>query len=165
MSQHLNNALAAALAPQPPRLVWQFRQEGYWWLFRDLDTRHPQWSSLYGVYIVTASMNVLKVGQGWIMDRLYRHQGDTRIADPKHGVISVAWAQVSTQYVDGVERYLADELSPLIGDAYPDVKPIAVNLPLPFVSGHDRMVQALMNQYRAREAIGRNPYLNLLRTP
>ena len=46
-----------------------------------------------------------------------------------YGGLWVTWAAVLPADLNGVERYLADQFKPLIGDRHPDVKPIPVNLP------------------------------------
>lgn len=87
-----------------------------------------------GVYIIWHEGNpgrVVYVGQGApIADRLGAHRNDTRItAYRKHGTLRVTWASVPAAQRDGVERYLADKWSPLVGDAHPNVQGIAVNSP------------------------------------
>jgi hypothetical protein len=65
-----------------------------------------------------------------IKDRLSAHRNDKEIlAHKANGTLHVTWAEVPAAYRNGVERYLADLLDPLVGDAFPDVRPIAVNSP------------------------------------
>lgn len=86
-----------------------------------------------GVYIIWHGGNpgkVVYVGQGApVADRLADHQKDARIQAYAGKGLYVTWASVSATQRDGVERYLADEWNPLVGDAHPDVNPIAVNSP------------------------------------
>jgi len=87
-----------------------------------------------GVYIIWHAgdpSRVIYVGQGGpISDRLAAHRKDARIlAYRKHGTLRVTWATISAGQRDGVERYLADQWSPLLGDAHPNATPIAVNSP------------------------------------
>jgi hypothetical protein len=88
-----------------------------------------------GVYIIWHEGNpgrVVYVGQGApIATRLAAHRNDTRIqAYAQDGTLRVTWASVPRAADrDGVERYLADKWLPLVGDAHPDVDPIAVNSP------------------------------------
>lgn len=51
------------------------------------------------------------------------------LAYKKNGGLFVTWASVSATQQDGVERYLADQWPPLVGDVFPDVAPIVVNSP------------------------------------
>lgn len=86
-----------------------------------------------GVYIIWHEGNpgrVVRVGQGDIKQRLMVHRVDPEILQyEKAGTLRVTWASVSAAQQDGVERYLAEKWSPLVGDAFPDVAPIAVNSP------------------------------------
>lgn len=87
-----------------------------------------------GVYIIWHAGNparVVRVGQGDIAARLTAHKNDSKITQyAQRGTLYVTWASVPRQADrDGVERYLADTWNPLVGDAFPDVAPIAVNSP------------------------------------
>jgi hypothetical protein len=86
-----------------------------------------------GVYIIWHEGNpgrVVRLGQGDIADRLGDHRRDNEILTyDKFGTLRVTWATVSAAQRDGVERYLADQWPPLVGDAFPDAEPIAVNSP------------------------------------
>ena len=83
------------------------------------------------VYVVIwksgSDNKVVYVGQGDVADRIADHRREPTIT--RHGPMNVTWAAVSQQYRDGIERYLANEYSPLEGDHHPNVTPIAVNLP------------------------------------
>ncbi len=83
-----------------------------------------------GVYVIWQRDKdgaVVKVGQGNIKDRLTAHRNDSSIT--KYGELSVTWAVVDRQDLDGVERYLGNRYSPIVAQRFPDVPPIAVNLP------------------------------------
>lgn len=86
-----------------------------------------------GVYVIWHEGNpsrVVRIGQGDIATRLGAHRRDAAIlAYKKYGKLRVTWAAVPAHQLDGVERYLANTWSPLIGDAFPDVAPLAVNSP------------------------------------
>ena len=87
-----------------------------------------------GVYIIWHDGNparVVRLGQGVIRDRLSAHRNDpAMMAYRAHGTLRVTWASVpSASDRDGVERYLSNTWPPLIGDAFPDVRPIVVNSP------------------------------------
>jgi len=86
-----------------------------------------------GVYIIWHEGNpgrVVRLGQGIIKDRLSMHRADKRVCDHRrYGTLHVTWAAVPLHQRDGVERYLADQWKPLVGDAFPDALPIAVNSP------------------------------------
>ena len=86
-----------------------------------------------GLYLIWHGGNpsrVVRIGQGDIKDRLTAHRADLEIlAYRKSGTLYVTWAAVSAAQRDGVERYLANQWNPLVGDAFPNVLPIAVNSP------------------------------------
>jgi hypothetical protein len=85
-----------------------------------------------GVYIIWHRGNpsrVVYVGQGDIVGRLTSHRGDKRIQAYAAQGLRVTWASVPAAQRDAVERYLADQWKPLVGDAHPNVVPLAVNSP------------------------------------
>ena len=87
-----------------------------------------------GVYVIWhegTPSRVVRVGQGNIVDRLSVHRNDDKITKYRSfGTLRVTWASVPKKADrDGIERYLANHYGPLVGDAWPDVVPIAVNLP------------------------------------
>lgn len=86
-----------------------------------------------GVYVIWHEGNparVVRIGQGDIARRLAAHRQDPAIlAYKRFGRLRVTWAAVPAHQLDGVERYLANSWPPLIGDAFPNVAPLAVNSP------------------------------------
>ena len=89
------------------------------------------WSSgKGGVYIIWSGKGVVYVGQGDFEERFSKHKKDPRIlryVANKH--LYVTWAVVEKGYRNGVERYLADVLEPLVEHHYPNDDPIQVNFP------------------------------------
>jgi len=101
---------------------------GSWCDFLTVNLDHSYFDMRKGVYIIwKAKGPVIKIGQGIIKDRLSVHRNDEAIIS--YNNLFVTWASVSVQNRDGVERYLADRLKPRLGDIFPDVVPIKVNLP------------------------------------
>lgn len=86
-----------------------------------------------GVYVIWHGGQTpwtVRVGQGDIAARLGTHRNDRLITThATKGGLWVTWAAVQAASVDGVERYLADQLQPLVGDRHPAVAPVPVNLP------------------------------------
>jgi hypothetical protein len=86
-----------------------------------------------GVYIIWHTGNpsrVVRIGQGAVADRIAAHRKDPKVlVYKKSGSLRVTWAAVPARQIDGVERYLANSWPPLVGDAFPDVAPLAVNSP------------------------------------
>jgi len=102
------------------------------WL--SLETFNIESVSTIGVYVIWhggQTPRVVYVGQGDVKDRLTSHRSDSRItAYRRSGLLMVTWAEVSrASDRDGVERYLADQLKPLVGDRHPVASPVAVNFP------------------------------------
>jgi hypothetical protein len=101
--------------------------------WHNLDTAILPASNVFGVYVIWHGGNptrVVTVGQGQIANRLNAHRNDKAItAYRQYGGLWVMWAAVPAPHVDGVERFLANHYRPLVGDRYPDVAPIVVNLP------------------------------------
>jgi hypothetical protein len=69
-------------------------------------------------------------GDAWcIRDRLAAHRDDPEVQTYSSYTLFVTWAKVATLSKNGVEAYLANTLNPLVGECFPDVTPIQVNLP------------------------------------
>lgn len=92
----------------------------------------PHFNGMEGVYIIWHGgqhASTVRVGQGIIKERLRAHRLDSEIQAYNNNTLYVTWASVSLDNRDGVEKYLADRLNPLVGDRFPDRQPIPVNLP------------------------------------
>ena len=75
--------------------------------------------------------HAVRVGQGNIIERLTTHRANLAITEFEPAGLFVAWAEVpSEEERNGIERFLGTMLVPLVGDAFPDVAPIEVNLPV-----------------------------------
>jgi len=110
------------------QLSWQKCAGDVWGPFLTVDLAHTHFDSMEGVYIIwQAGGHAIRVGQGFVRDRLADHRTNRNIT--AYNNLLVTWAPVPASYRDGVERYLANVLQPKVGDAFPNVTPIAVNLP------------------------------------
>jgi hypothetical protein len=86
----------------------------------------------YGVYVIWhAGVQpwTVRVGQGSIAERLIAHRADALITAHRGHGLYVTWASVPAAHVNGVENYLANQLQPKVGERFPNVVPISVNLP------------------------------------
>lgn len=112
------------------KLNWVKSTTGNWLSFQGVNLGNV---STEGVYIIWHAGNpgrVVYVGQGDVAARIKAHRDRSDInAYAKHGTLHVTWAAVSVRQRDGVERYLANNWNPLVGEAYPDVTPLVVNSP------------------------------------
>lgn len=114
-------------------IIWKTcGNDGHWCNFKNLTL--PLTGNPSGVYIIWCERNpsrAVRIGQGNISDRLEKHRSNLAILKlGKNRTLRVTWAAVRESQRDGVERYLADQYNPILGDTFPDVAPIPVNLPL-----------------------------------
>lgn len=103
-----------------------------WCQFLTVNLEHAHFSGLEGVYIIWhggQSPWTVYVGQGKIADRLRAHREESAILKYSPHGLFVTWARVNPLQRSGVERFLAERLEPRVGSNYPNVPPIAVNLP------------------------------------
>ena len=109
-------------------LDWKKCQGDIWGPLLTVDLNHTHFNGMEGVYIIwQKGGRVIRIGQGFIRDRLTEHRNNRAIT--AYNDLFVTWAPVVAQYRDGIERYLAETLKPLVGEAFPDAPPIQVNLP------------------------------------
>ncbi len=115
------------------QLQWQKVANGEWGTFSGVDLSHAHFDTMEGVYVVwQGGGRVIRVGQGFVRDRVADHRTNRDIT--AYNNLYVSWAPVARAYRDGVERYLANTLNPVIGDAFPNAIPIPVSLPWPWQS-------------------------------
>jgi hypothetical protein len=112
------------------QVEWQKCDDGNGWC-RLADVNLGSVGDGDGVYIIwTDHGRVLYVGQGKVRDRLRTHRTDPRIQQFSDGGLWVTWAFLADPATrDGVERHLADQFAPSVGEAHPRVFPLAVNHP------------------------------------
>ena len=85
-----------------------------------------------GVYVIWHGGTLprtVRIGQGTVAERLRAHRFESEVLAYKNSGLHVTWAAVAAAQRNGVEKYLADGLHPLVGDASPDVLPSVVNSP------------------------------------
>lgn len=116
-----------------PQVAWTNRQVGEWY---ELDAKSfDGLDDVEGVYIIgskTKSGRVVtvRVGQGNVKERLTEHRNDARVrAYEQLGMLVVTWAMVPETQIDGIETYVARQLQPQVGERFPNVAPVEVNLP------------------------------------
>lgn len=114
-------------------LTWNKCEGNQWCPFLTVNLQHPSFRGVTGVYIIWhggQNPSTVYVGSGDIADRLAAHRSDPRILQYSSLGLFVTWASVTPQPIRyGIERYLAEQLRPGVGEAYPNVSPIAANLP------------------------------------
>ena len=111
-------------------LNWRKCNGDVWCSLKNLDLSKVPEQGVYVIWHGGDSPHVVRVGQGDIDRRLLAHRTDPDILSyAKYGGLYVTWAPVPAHQRDGVERHLRDKWNPLVGDAFPDAQPIAVNSP------------------------------------
>ena len=115
---------------------WARPLRGGWYSFKWANLRLLCMAE--GIYILwypetdTRPFQVMYVGQGIIRNRVDHHRGNhSRIL---HKVVArhlrLTWTVVpSIADRNAIERYLAETLRPVVGEAWPGVLPLRVNLP------------------------------------
>ena len=114
------------------QLSWVKCVGNVWCALNNLDLGTVSGEGVYVIWVARHDgTSPVYVGQGSIRDRLEFHRTNREVQQfGVHGTLYVTWAAVSPLYQDGVEKHLADQLRPLVGERHPDVLPIAVNLPM-----------------------------------
>jgi hypothetical protein len=108
---------------------WIKSTAGDWLSFSRVDLSNVTAQGVYVIWQVGRPPQVIRVGQGDIAARLRAHRSDPKLGPYSFGdALRVTWASVPVLHRDGVERFLASQYSPLVGDAFPNVAPIRVNL-------------------------------------
>ncbi|MEA3494341.1 MAG: hypothetical protein U9R38_08190 [Candidatus Margulisiibacteriota bacterium] len=109
--------------------------ESKWCNLLTVNLEHDHFNDLEGIYIIwhgrkeAVKAATVRVGQGIIRDRLTEHKSNEEILKYKPYELYVTWAKIDKVYLDGVERYLAEVLKPIVGSRFPDVQPIEINWP------------------------------------
>ncbi|MGA8170658.1 MAG: hypothetical protein WB816_07495 [Methylocystis sp.] len=109
------------------QLSWVKLTNGNWCPFDTVNLSNVSTKGVYLIWYSGSPGRVVRLGQGDISARIGAHRNDKKITVYKD--LFVTWAAVHSTQIDGVERYLADTWKPLVGDAFPDAVPIAVNSP------------------------------------
>lgn len=98
-----------------------------WCGFLNVNLDNEHFESLSGVYIIWSGTTTIRVGSGVIKVRISNHRDNSKITN--YPDLLVTWASVNANQMEGVEKYLADTLSPIVGERFPNRTPIEVNLP------------------------------------
>lgn len=106
-------------------LPWVKCTGDQWCPLLDVNLTDVKTQGVYAIWI--GGGRYVRIGQGDVAARLIAHRNDPAIT--RYTTLYVTWAAVPSWQCDGVERYLYDECSPLVGERAPDALPIAVNLP------------------------------------
>jgi hypothetical protein len=110
---------------------WIKSPTGSWHSLMDVDLTGVTGTGVYVIWHEGTPSRIVRVGQGDIVARLNEHRNNPEVTRHRdRGTLRFTWATVPLKADrDGIEKYLANHYRPLIGDAWPDVPPIPVNLP------------------------------------
>jgi hypothetical protein len=112
------------------KLTWAKQPNGDWYTLEGFDFSKITTVGVYFIWCEGNPSTNVRPGQGIIGARITAHKADPKIMRHKTtGTMRVTWAAVPAHQLDRVERYLADMYQPIEGDRFPDVEPLAVNLP------------------------------------
>ena len=103
-----------------------------WYRLDELDLNSSHLNHMIGVYVICYGGNnprTVRVGQGFIGDRLQAHRNDFQVQAYDHLGLYVTWASIPANSLNGVEAFLAQHLRPLVGQNFPNALPVQVNLP------------------------------------
>ena len=114
---------------QDMKVEWIQCNGDKWCNFLGLNLENDHFKGLSGVYVIwsTTDNKAVRVGSGIIKDRIAEHRKNQEITKYKN--LKVTWAKVPKESMEGVEKYLADQYNPKVGERFPDRVPIKVNLP------------------------------------
>ncbi len=114
------------------RVNWETCRNAQWCSLNRVGLDHETISK-GGVYVIWHGGNprgIVRVGQASVIrERLTVHRSDQAIQKYANLGLFVTWSPVEASKRDGVERHLANVLNPIVGDKFPNVPPISVNLP------------------------------------
>ena len=111
---------------------WTKCNGNVWCKLNEVDLSSSHFNHMIGVYIIWHggdNPRTVRVGQGFIRDRLQEHRLDPKVQRYASFGLYATWARVPRSDLDGVEVFLAQHLKPLVGEKFPNVPPIPVNLP------------------------------------
>lgn len=118
----------------PIILEWMKCFGDNWCGLFDLKLDNNYFVGLEGVYIIWYWQDgcipvTVRVGQGSIRDRLLQHREEPQMLALRDRHLLVTWASVPDFQHNGVERYLGENLYPIMRSRLPNTKPTRVNLP------------------------------------
>lgn len=100
-----------------------------WCSLDKLNLNHEYFDTLEGIYIIWSGRDaVIRIGSGHIRDRVNEHRADLDVT--RFPELHVTWAKAESNLFQGIEKYLASQLRPLIPAEVPDdAEALIVNIP------------------------------------
>lgn len=114
-------------------LYWNKCYGEVWCRLPTVNLEHEHFDNMDGVFIVWhggVDPATVHIGQGNIRDCLYEERENDAVQEYARYDLYVTWASVDERSRDGVVAYLTDQLSPKVGEKFPDnVQRIDVGFP------------------------------------
>src|SRR5271154_5467487 len=113
--------------PKPMDLVWNKARGDVWAELHAVDLESPHFNGMQGVYVVWhggKTPETVRVGQGDIRQAILSLRADQQVQAFKPEKLYVTWAKVDKIMRDGVERFIAESLQPLVKTAAPASPPV-----------------------------------------
>ena len=110
-------------------LSWVKTSDNTWCDFEKVSLEKLNERGVYLIWEAGAVPKWVRVGQGDIKECILAHRNDAEILKYSSTRLLVTWAEVPAEEIEGVEAYLVDKCSPLVGESFPDRVPIPVNMP------------------------------------
>lgn len=109
-------------------------QNNQWFDLLRLNLNASYFSGKTGVYVIwytnPQAAKVIYVGSGIIGERLAEHKTNPEILKySQYGQLKVSWVLINDETeMRGIEAFVANSYNPAIGEKYPGVNPVPVNL-------------------------------------
>jgi hypothetical protein len=110
------------------QVQWAKRADGGWYSLDSFDADRSLLDGQKGVFVVFRGGLVIAVGGGVLAEGLQRQRKalQPRLAPD----LEVTWAAVEEKRIEGIEKFLQEQLSPLAGSRIVNCRSTSVNLPV-----------------------------------
>src|ERR1035437_2491035 len=113
-------------------VTWTKCQGEVWCPLATVNLSHAHFNNMEGVYIIWhggSKPATVRVGKGIIKDCLAAHRTDPQVQQFAQLGLFVTWVSIPANQRDGVEAFLAARLNPIVGERFPNVLSVEINLP------------------------------------
>lgn len=113
------------------QLQWIKSLDNKWLDFTRLDLAQVRGGGVYIIWHGGTNPRVVRVGHGQFAQKFAEHRQNTQLMwYASQGPLFVTWAEVSSEaHRAGIETYLAQQFSPLLGQQLPSSVPLPVYSP------------------------------------
>lgn len=119
--------------PNRVSLVWDTMLDDIWYDFLTLQTTRNEWLNPQGVLVISSGLagpkNPVLIASGDVMFLIAKHQKEARLRNMAGQGLWVTWAEVQSEFMNGVCNFLSQTLRPMIATRHSRDVPIPTNLP------------------------------------